>query len=771
MIREFPLWACVLLPWCTALLPLVFARPLMALLGPRRAALLSQYLSLGASALVALFCVQGIDALLAPEDPRALGQSPWPELFPPVTVGELRLELALVGDRLSVSTALLIAAAMVLARFFMGGQAGLRDLGLDEAFGLRAWLQQDGPPPPALVALEADPAVRDATLGALRRLGLLGLLEGAAMLVVLAGDLGLALIGWAALGVGSAAAVARRLGDERRASAATRVLALGVAGDLGLGAAGIALVLAGIGLAHTGLWAPLVGDQLYAIGLLGLPNADLIASLLLAAVFLRMLSLAPAGNSLAEAALEAALIPVPAIYLLLRFQRVLAYSPSLLAYTLIFGMLLAAGGAAVALLRPRVALGRRRARPGIEQGLAGTAAAWTGLFAMGVGVGAWRGAALLLLAFTLSRLGLRAALVIAGPSSLAPWTARVGRLSCWMVAGVAPALSFAAIAQLLVDVLTRKSLLAPQVGWLAAAIVLLVCFAHAAAIARIWYEALRPDERRPVQEPSEDGLDFGPLALCALAMLTLGVVSFAAWFGLLESPLAWLDRVLPLAGGHELAPLGPRQSFRSGLEISRPWKAGGAALVALVTGFAWTWARERFRGVAREEPQLVTARRAAEFVLAGPRKLLRAALLVLAGLSELAAQGVGHGLFESIPQIAARVLGDLSAAASLRLRRFDGAERAVVGLLLGVAVVLGWVYARPDAASLLPADDYSFGGLRPKLIRAGGSKSDSEETASPDATAPGADVGAPPAVNPAVGDAVLGDQPSREPARIEEVPR
>ncbi|MCA9702218.1 MAG: hypothetical protein KC431_32145, partial [Myxococcales bacterium] len=372
MAREFALWACVLLPWVAALPAVLGARPLIALLGPRRAALLAAYLALGASLLVLMFCMQGIDMLLAPDDPRGLAHTPWPTVLPPLVIGELRLELVLVGDRVAMSAALSIAVLVALGRIFLGGPAGLRDLGLDPSYGPQAWLRDEAP------ATESAPTLEeiDRTLGALRRLGLLGLLEGAALLVVLAGDLGLAVVGWATLGVGAAVAVARRLSDEVRASAATRVLALSMVGDLCLGAAAVVLVLAGIGLAHTGLWAPRVGDRLYETGLLGLPTAELTAGLLLAAAFSRLMCLAWAGNSLNEALLEAVLISMPAVYLLLRFHRVLAYAPTALAAALLLGTVLTLLGSLSALLRPHGGQGRRVERGGIEQGLAGTALTW-----------------------------------------------------------------------------------------------------------------------------------------------------------------------------------------------------------------------------------------------------------------------------------------------------------------------------------------------------------------------------------------------------------
>jgi hypothetical protein len=40
----------------------------------------------------------------------------------------------------------------------------------------------------------------------------------------------------------------------------------------------------------------------------------------------------------------------------------------------------------------------------------------------------------------------------------------------------------------------------------------------------------------------------------------------------------------------------------------------------------------------------------------------------------------------------------------------------------GLALLLGWLYAKPQVASAWPNDEhgYGFGGLRPRLIRAGG---------------------------------------------------
>src|SRR5262249_40025793 len=147
------------------------------------------------------------------------------------------------------------------------------------------------------------------------------------------------------------------------------------------------------------------------------------------------------------------------------------------------------------------------------------------------------------------------------------------------VAGIVPGLGFVALAHVLVDVLTRTSVLAPWISWLAAPIVLLVAFVHAAAIARIWYEELGRKRAVAQSTGEDDGLELAVLAVAVLALAGVGVISFAAWFGLTSSPLAWLDKVLPLAGGHESSPTGLQDRYRdtkvfSGA-VSRPWVAGG----------------------------------------------------------------------------------------------------------------------------------------------------------------------------------------------------
>src|SRR5690606_21651820 len=144
-----------------------------------------------------------------------------------------------------------------------------------------------------------------------------------------------------------------------RASAGARVLAVAITSDLALWIAALILALSGIGLAHNEMWAPLTGERLYAVSLLGLPTAELVALCLLTAALLRSIGVAWLGNSLAEALLDAVAIAVPAIYLLLRYQRVLAYAPSLLATLLLFGIVLALVGAAVGLVRPARGLASR----------------------------------------------------------------------------------------------------------------------------------------------------------------------------------------------------------------------------------------------------------------------------------------------------------------------------------------------------------------------------------------------------------------------------
>jgi hypothetical protein len=253
---------------------------------------------------------------------------------------------------------------------------------------------------------------------------------------------------------------------------------------------------------------------------------------------------------------------------------------------------------------------------------------------------------------------------------------------------------------------------------------LLVGFAHAAAVARLWYESL---ERKPGVhgDEHEDGLDFGPLALALLGLLVLGIISLSAWFGVSESVTAWLDRVLPLGGGHAGAPLGIRPGFLDASEpgqvgVARRWIAGSGVLVALVTGFAWMWARDRFHRANGGE--LSSLARALELVLAGPRKILWTTALLLSGLTELAARGVSRGVFEEGPRIATRLGRDAKAGLAPRVRKLalGGPRQALLGLMLGLMLLLGWLYAKPEVASVTPSDDYGFGGLRPKLIRAGG---------------------------------------------------
>lgn len=715
MAREFPLWVIVALPWFAALCAWLLGRTQVRLLGSRKATVFAQYLALGASALALLFTLQAIEHLRAPEDPRALAHTPFAELLGPIVVGSVRIELTLVADRLSSCAALVIALAFTLARMFLVGPTGQRELGL-------------------VAGREPEQA---RALTAMRRLGLLGMIEGAASLVVLAGDLGLAAIGWAVLGIAATLATVRELGDERRTSAAMRVLACCLLGDLLLAVAAVSLVVSRIGLPHNEMWAPLTGDRLYSIGLLGVPTADLIAAALVAAVLLRWASTAWYGNSLAEALLDAVAIPLPAIYLLLRYQRVLSYAPTVLAWLLVLGMVIALIAVAIAMLRPSPGRARRSPRPGDELGLAGTGLAWTGLLAMAIGVGAWRTAVLLLLAHAIGRLGLRLALLLAGDQrQLPPWSARIDRLLAWAVAGIAPGLAFVAIAQTLVDVLTRTSLLAPWISWPAAIVVLLVAFAHAAAIARIWYESLAPKPGVQVEQ-QEDGLDFVPLALLLIGSLVLGLISLAAWFELSTPLLAWLELVLPLAGGHEAAPLGLREQFRDGLMVARPWVAGSGVLLAIVTGFAWTWTRERFRRAHGGELSSLVA--ALERLLAWPRRIVAALALVLEGLAELAARGLGRGLFDEGPRLGQNLARDLEAGLTPRLRRLGlgGARQAVLGLLLGFVLLFGWLYGKREVASVLPSDDYGFGGLRPKLIRAGGNKARTQPTAAPaEATTP-----------------------------------
>src|SRR5690606_40470097 len=109
------------------------------------------------------------------------------------------------------------------------------------------------------------------------------------------------------------------------------------------------------------------------------------------------------------------------------------------------------------------------------------------------------------------------------------------------------------------------------------------------------------------------------------------------------------------------------------------------------------------------------------------------------GLSELAARGLGRGLSEEGPRLTRRLGRDVEAGLESRLRRVElgGPRKALLGVVAGLALLLGWLYGKPEVASVLPSDDYGFGGLRPRLIRAGGNKARSEPA--PAAVAPAAE--------------------------------
>ncbi len=712
MIREYPLWVVVLLPWIAAFALFVLTRPLLRWVGSRRAFVLGHYLGLGATAMTLLFLGQTIPHLLIPDDARALGDIVETAWLREIPLGSLVIDTTLIGDRLAISAALLIGVGFVLARLFVGGPAGLRELELPELVGLAS-----------AEAPEQEPAIPlERGKRALRRLGLLGLLEGAAMLVVLASDLALGAIGWALIGLGSALAVARTLDDERRASLASRVLAMGLLGDLALFAAMVLLVAGGIGLNHTQLWLPAVGERLFATGLTGVPLTELITLMLLLAVAARLAILTRIANSIAEALVDAVVVTVPAIYLVLRYQRVLGLAPSVLALALVAGLLLALIGVVIALFRPGRGQARQSERPVGELTLAGTALAWFGLVLLALGVGAWRSAALLLVAHVFGRLGLRLALSTAEPGTRLPTiTGHVTRVLTWAVAGIAPGLIFAALARLAVELLARNSLLGPWFGGVAALVVLVVAGGHAAALGRLWYQReAEPASAKPQDE--EDGLDFAASAIALLVLAIAGVMALLEFFGLGAGPTTWLDLVLPEVGGHPDAPLGVREWFRDGAGIARSWKVGALVLVAVPTWFAWLWSRQHFR--RGDGAELAGLANAVERSLGWGRRGLALVGLVFVGLAELAGRGIGRGVYEQGPKVVASLGRDLAAGVAPKLQRrgawIGGARAGVLGLATGLVFVLGGIFFKPSVVSPVPEDPYGFGGLRPRLIRAGG---------------------------------------------------
>ncbi|MFV8755513.1 hypothetical protein ACNOYE_33610 [Nannocystaceae bacterium ST9] len=725
MIREYPLWVVVVLPWIAALLTLLLTRPLLGLIGPRRTFVTAHYVGLGATAMTLLFVGQTIRYLLIPDEARALGDTLEIEWLRTIPLGSTTIDTMLVGDRLAISAALLIGVGFVLARLFVGGPAGLRELELPELGG----------------APEREPEIPIARAKrALRRLGLLGLLEGAAFLVVLASDMAVVAIGWALIGLGAALAAARTLDDERRASLASRVLAMAVIGDLALFAAMVLLVAGGIGLSHTQLWLPATGERLFATGLTGVPLTEVLALVLLAAAGARLASLTRIANSIAEALIDAVVVAVPAVYLLLRHHRVLGMAPSVLAGVSILGVILAGLGVAIALVRPGRAQARRSERPVGEQALAGTALAWIGLVALALGVGAWRSAALLLAAHVLGRLGLRLALLTAVPGSRLPTiTGHVTRVLGWAVAGIAPGLAFVAFARLAVELLARNSLLGPWFGGIAALLTLAVAGAHAAAVARLWYQR-EAEQASAKPSEDEDGLDFASPALSLLGLSLLGVMALGEFVGLSVGPTTWLDLVLPEAGGHPDVPLQVREGFRDGLHggIARSWKVGALVLVAVPTWFGWLWARDHFR--RGDGAELVGLANAVERVFVLGRRLLAGVGLVFVGLSELAARGIGRALYEQGPKVLAGLERDFESGLAPRARRrglaIGSARAGVLGLAAGLVIVLGWLFFEPSVITPTPAAPHGFGGLKPRLIRAGGGDDDKRSNAVAPSVAP-----------------------------------
>lgn len=716
MIRAYPLWIIVLLPWLAALLGLVLTRVGIARLGARRSVALLHYLGLGAAALALIFAAQALPHVLVPDEARALGdlvETPWLRL---VSLGPLTVDTTLIGDRLAIGASLLILAAGVLVRLFAGGPAGLRELELPELAAL-AHADARDEPEPALMLVHAKRAMR--------RLALLGVLEGAALLCVLAGDLVLVAIGWALLGIGAALLVARTLDDERRASLAMRVLGMALLGDLALFVLIVVLVLGGVGPSHTQLWLPANGERLFSTALTGVPLTEVAALALLVAAGARLGILTRLGNSIGETLLDSALVAVPAVYLLVRHHRVLGLAPTALALLLLVGVLLALLGVGIALIRPGRAQARRQARPLDEQALGGTALADLGALALALGVGAWQTSVLLLVAHVLGRLGVRLVLLCAAPGERMPViTGHVARVLSWALAGVAPSLGFVALARLAVELLARNSLLGPWFGGFAALVVVALAGARAAAIARLWYQ--RGGERASGSpRHDEDGLDFASSSVALLGLALLGVLALGELLGLSAGPTRWLALVLPDAGGHPDVPLQVREAFREGAGIARGYVIGGLVLVGITSGFGWLWARERFRrGDGAELAPWVSN---LEGSFGWTRRVLGWLGQGFVGLAELSARGLGRGVFEEGPKLVGTLGRDLDSAlrhrrSSGQVMRLGGARLGVLGLAGGLAFVLGWLFFKPSVITPLPSETHGFGGLAPRLIRAGGSE-------------------------------------------------
>ncbi len=504
---------------------------------------------------------------------------------------------------------------------------------------------------------------------------------GAALLLLLGESLLVIALGWHLLGVISLSA-GRRLSPAR-----LRAFALG---DAALWAAFAGLTYAAgapnFGQIHrTALQGP--GSRLAQLDLYGLPLAPCIALALTFALLLRLLAFPPTPGAAAKAnasfsaLTSGAITPIVGVYLLLRFNSVLAIDPTALS-------LLSALGSGLAL----VATARALASTSAQAALAWVGRAQLGLVLVGIGVRAWVPALVLAWVIAASQCGLHIA-ASARPKGgdHRPWTRLGAALNALAASAATPIGALPPLALIAAAAWALKG-----VSALAAPGIVIISGVLAVVIARNPQKSPKNATGHPPEEP-----------LIAVATVSLGL--FGLGLGILCLPM--LSQGLAMNGDLAQHPwatlLQPALRLGQVLAPAAPLDSGVlSALTALILLTAWLGT-----AVGRRIPAQM-ARRKLPAALTDALGTL-AALDPLWSTIRTAPGGLILGLEELQSRLRRRIY--------LRLWLAQGRTRpqVLLALIIGIAATLGVIYCNPSVVVIGPTAVHpiDLGGINP-LIKA-----------------------------------------------------
>jgi NADH-quinone oxidoreductase subunit L len=702
MERSFSLGFVVAFPLLSSALVWLGAPALRAWLGDDRGKIASVYLALFGSSMAVFFLGQAVfGALTDARIPSLVDElSPW-------LMGEsVAVHGRLVLDPLSGVFALAVAVVATLTQIFAVGWAGERD----DGHRVFAWI---------------------------------GALAAALLTLVLASSVAVVILAWAAVGVLAHLGIAAG-GDTRARLAARRQLAfegLSVSGLL------VGFVLLFDMVPSTEFDAIRLGaapgaQAVYReLGPFGLPLAELAVACIGIALSVR-LGLFPfftcAESSAHAPRVQMGLLQsgglLAAVYLVVRLEALVALAPMAMGAMTALGVFAAVIGAFRA-------LGEER----IDRILTWSSVTHAGLAFAAAGMGAWGVAIAIALAHAVAKVGLALACAAADEDDGTLEGTRVrirgvAQASFWLSAGLGglvPTAGFFALEDVAAHVLLDVSAFSDGINYLGFVACLAAAVGHGAAMFRLHYRVFSRDER-PRERAGSGGADEGAYVFATVCFAALALGMTVLWApALTHQPRLLEDWIGPQTSvslgfgrSHEAFAIGPSAAWVEGGRL--PDHLRWAVLLAVLAATSGTWYRGRaawVRGATRAVGPLREGVRLAAWVVAAERGFWRASSRLADAISTL----VHFGFDEIVSDRGSAMGGRLAGEVGHGLARlgFGSGRRAVVGMLLGVAFVLGWLFFKPSVAALGPTQVHDFGGLRPGLARPAQSRSRTQAPAAP----------------------------------------